>query len=262
MTRTAFGSASWIPAFSSASVTCWVSIDSLMAPPVHEKVSPYHRPRKRALHHSAQSFTKRPRALEGDLVQVRLLRPGHEVLVAGPQLIDQPQLEPAPRQPVLAGGDPVEVQLWPVRLDELLEELVRVLELLLELAATALADLAEHAHGPLELARSHLLEVDVVLLQQAVEVGHLRDHPDRSDDRERRRDDAVGHAGYHVAAARRDAVDADGDRDRALAQAHQLGGGEAVVRHGAPGALEADDHLVVLAGDRGDGGDLFAQVPD
>src|SRR2546430_9366837 len=120
--------------------------------------------------HAAQPLAQGTRSLEGDLVEVAFQGPRDQIFVAGAELVDEPELHPAPREPMLARCHLLDVELRPVRLDEFLEELVGVFELLLELLQSLLSDLAEHADGPLELAGGHLLEVDLVLLQQAMEV--------------------------------------------------------------------------------------------
>src|SRR5258705_13685800 len=129
-----------------------------------------------------ETLAQRRSPLERHPEQVGFSRASHQIFVAGAELIDQPQVEASPRQPVLAGRHPGKIQAWTMRLDELLEEQVRVLQLLLELLPALLGDLPEDADRALELSGAHLLEVDVVLLQQAMHGGHLRAHADRPDD--------------------------------------------------------------------------------
>src|SRR5207245_5018474 len=74
---------------------------------------------------NAQPFTQRTRSLEGYLVQVGASRPVDQVFVAGTELIDEFQLQPAPREPVLARRNLIEVELRPVRLDDSLDQGVR-----------------------------------------------------------------------------------------------------------------------------------------
>ena len=69
-----------------------------------------------------------------------------------------------------------------------------VLELAAEMLAPLRRDLAQDRDRALELAGGHLLEVDLVLLQEPVEVRHRGDDADPADDGERRGDDAVGRA--------------------------------------------------------------------
>src|SRR4051794_17736357 len=211
---------------------------------------------------SAQALAHRQGTFERDSIEIRARGPVDEVVVARAQVVDEAEIQASPREPVLSRRHLCKVELRAVRLDELLEQMVRVLELLLELLAAALGDFTEHAHRPLELAGGHLLEVDVVLLQESMEVRHLRDDSDRSDDGEGRRQDLIRDARHHVAAARGDPIDADGDLDRLVAKAHELRGGETVMRHRAPCALQPDHHLVLLARDRADRGHLLAQVAD
>src|SRR5690606_20062047 len=88
-----------------------------------------------------------------------------------------------------------------------LEELVNFLELLLQLLPPLFRILAEHRERALVAARGDLLEVDALFLEQPMKVRQLRDHADRTNDRERRRDQAIRDTGHQVAAARRDFVD-------------------------------------------------------
>ena len=128
-----------------------------------------------------------------------------------------------------------------------------------ELRAVGVGVLPEHGHGALVLPALELLEVDAVAVEQAMEIRDLREHPDRAEDRERRGEDAVGHARHHVAPARRDAVHAHGERDAALAHPHELGCGKAVVVHEPAGALEAYQHLVLGPGVREHRGHFLAE---
>src|SRR5439155_6722683 len=76
----------------------------------------------------------------------------------------------------------IELELRALRLDELLEQGV-CFRAPPETSSSPFRDLAEHADRSLERAGGHLLEVDVVLLEQAVKGWHLRDDSVRSDDR-------------------------------------------------------------------------------
>ena len=107
-------------------------------------------------------------------------------------------------------------------------------------------DLAQHRDAALVLAGGHFLVVDVVPLQQAVEVGDLRDDADRTDQRERRGDDAVGGADHQIAAARRHLVDAGGHFHLAAREPHHLGRREAVAGHRAARALDLEHDFVGL----------------
>ena len=60
----------------------------------------------------------------------------------------------------------------------------------LQLLAAFVRVLAEHRQRALVAAGRDLLEVDALLLEQPMEVRQLREHADRADDRERRRDAA------------------------------------------------------------------------
>ena len=142
-----------------------------------------------------------------------------------------------------------------------LERLVRRVELAAEVLAPRRRDLAKYRNGALPLAGRHLLEVDLVLLQEPMQVRHRRDDADRADERKRRGDDAVGRAGHHVAAARRHLVDRGGDVDLAFAQAQDLGRGEPVAGHRSASAFDPD-HRFVRPGprDRENGVDLGARA--
>ena len=123
-------------------------------------------------------------------------------------------------------------------------------------------DLAENRDAALEFSGRDLLEIDVVLLQQAIDVGHLRDDADAADDRERRGEDAIGDAGHQISAARRDLIDRSDHADRALAQPRQLRRGEAIARHRPAGAFDAHHDLVRLGARDGQHGvDLAPSRP-
>ena len=92
-----------------------------------------------------------------------------------------------------------------------------------------------------------------------MEVRYLREHSDRTEDCERRGEDPVGHTRHHVAAARRDLVDAHRQRNAALAHPHELGGGKAVLVHEAAGVLQAHQHFVLRPGERQHRGHFLAQ---
>ena len=136
-----------------------------------------------------------------------------------------------------------------------------------QLAAKMLAargrDLAENRNAALEFAGRHFLKIDVVLFEQAIEVGNLRDNADAAENGEGRGDDPVGGGGHQIAPARRDLIDARGHRDPRRPKARKLRGGKAVSRHRAAGAVDADDDLI-LAGprDRQHGVDFAAQLLD
>jgi hypothetical protein len=173
------------------------------------------------------------RGLEAHLVHEGVLRARHEVVVAGGQRVHEAQLGRAAGQPVFAGGHLLHVQRRAVRLHEVLEERVRLLELLLQLGAALLRHLAENGDGAFELAGGHLLDVHVMLLEQLSDIGNLRHHADGADDGEGRGDDAVGDTRHHVAARRGDTVDAHRQLHLPLLQARQLRRRQPVVRHRA-----------------------------
>src|SRR6185437_16180263 len=177
-------------------------------------------------------------------VEARAAAGAEQELVAGHDFIDEAERQRFAREPIIAVGDARDVHFRAALGDMGLERLVRRVELAAEVLAPRRRDLAQHRDGALELARRHLLEIDLVLLQQAMEVRDRRHHADRADHRERRGDDAVGRRGHHVAAARRHLVDRGGDPDLTVAQPQDLGGAEAVAGHRAARAFDPDQGLV------------------
>ena len=123
-------------------------------------------------------------------------------------------------------------------------------------------DFPEHRNRALELARCHLLEVDLVLLEKPMQVRDRRDDADRADNGEGRGDDAVGGRGHHVTAARRHLVDRRCYPDLAFTQSEDLGSGETVAGHRAAAALDPYDRFVGLRPrDREQRVDLLAELP-
>ena len=169
-----------------------------------------------------------------------------EIIVARRQFIDEAEFQRLAAEPGVAVGDLGHFEPRAVLAHELLEGFVRGVELAAEVFAPRRRDLAEDRDAALELARGHLLEIDVVLLQQAIEVGHLRDDADAAENRKRRGDDPVGGAGHEIPAARRDLIDAGRQLYRGGAQPQQLRGGEAVAGDGSTRALDAHDDFVLI----------------
>ncbi len=71
--------------------------------------------------------------------------------------------------------------------------------------------------------------------------------------------DLVRHTSHHVAAARRHLIDSHGELDVTIAQALQLGSGQAVTMHYATTGFEPQQHLVAGLGDANHRTHLFAQ---
>ena len=159
-------------------------------------------------------------------------------------------------------GDLFYVHRGTVILDELLEQRVRVFQFLLHFLPVLLGVFTEQGQGALVLARVQLFEIDVVFFQEAVEVGDLGQHAYGADDGKRGGDDPVGHAGHHVSAAGGDLVHRHGQLDAAIADALQLGCGQAIAVHGTAAALQHDQNLVLVIRDREQGADLLAQRGD
>ncbi len=184
---------------------------------------------------------------------------GQQIVIAGAEAVHQPELLGLARQPVLACGDLVDVEVGSVLGHECLEALVDGAQLLAKLLAPQVVVLAEHGDGALVLAGGVHLELDVVLFQQLVEVRQLGDHPDGADDGERRRQDLIRHAGHHVATACRHLVDGHGQLDVTIPQPLQLGGRQTVAVHHAAAGFEPQQHLVPRLGHPYHGAHLFAQ---
>ena len=108
-----------------------------------------------------QAFRQRLAAMEADLNQLGAIRALQQIVIAGLQLVDQLEILGARAEPVLAGGDLVEIELRPVFGDERLEQAVRVLELLAELCARSLGVLAEQCQRAFELAGGVQFVVDI-----------------------------------------------------------------------------------------------------
>ena len=181
----------------------------------------------------------------GRFEQPRLLAGAKEIVVAGRDLVHEAEFDRLAREPDVAVGDPADFDAGAPFLTKALNASWVASSLPRKCSRPAGRDLAEHGHAALEFARGHLLEIDVVLLQEPVDVGNLRDDADAADDREGRGEDPVGDAGHQVAAARRDLVDADREPDLALASvgatARRPGHSPSPCR---PGLSSRSDHLV------------------
>jgi len=194
---------------------------------------------------------------------LRLLRTFRQILVTGHERVDQLQVQGALTVPVLARGHARHVELRPPLQHELLEQLMGVVQFFLEFPAVGIRVPAENGQGALVLAGGQHLEIDVVLLQQAMEVRQLRHHADRAHHGEGSRQDLVAEAGHHVAAAGRHLVDANGEGDFLLPDAIQLRSRQAITVHHAARALQADyDFVMRRIGECQDGGDFTAQQFD
>ncbi|MNK74095.1 hypothetical protein D3C87_936010 [compost metagenome] len=99
-----------------------------------------------------------------------------------------------------------------------------------------------------------------MLLQQAVDVGQLCNHADRTKNRKRRADDLLADARHHVAAAGRDLVDAHGQRHAGFTDPRQLRGCQTVAVNHAATAFQTQDHFVLWRGERQQCGDFMAQA--
>src|SRR6185437_17077904 len=114
-----------------------------------------------------------------------------EIVVADADLVDEAERQRVAGEPDVAVADLGDGDFRPEVRHHALEGVVRLFELVLKMLAARWRDLAEYRHAALELARRHHFDVNVVLLQSAVEIGDLGDDADRANHRERRGDDAV-----------------------------------------------------------------------
>ena len=160
---------------------------------------------------------------------------------------------------MLAGRDPVEIDLRAVIPDKLLKQRMGVFQFRLEFLPIPRGIFAEQGQGALVIAGGDLLEIDIQLFQQPMKIRDLRQHADRADNGERGRDDPVRHTGHHITAARGHLVHRGGQFDAAVPDAPELRGAEAIAMHRAAAALQERHDLVLVGGDREDRGDLLAQ---
>ena len=106
-----------------------------------------------------------------------------------------------------------DIQRWAILADEGLKQYVGLFQLFLKLLPTFIGIFAKQSQGALKITCGMLLIIDIMLFQQTIEVGDLRDNTDRADDGKRRGIDGVSHTGHHITATRGHLVDADGQRD-------------------------------------------------
>ena len=139
---------------------------------------------------------------------------------------------------------------------------MNVLQLLQELLPPRLRVLAKHRERALVLAGREHLEVHIVLLQQAVDVRHLRGDADGTDHGERRRQDAVRHRRHEVATARRHLVDGRHQADALALDARQLRSAQTVGMHQSAAALDAHQHFVAILGAGEDRRHFIAQADE
>mmetsp|Transcript_20254 Transcript_20254/g.56295 ORF Transcript_20254/g.56295 Transcript_20254/m.56295 type:complete len:274 (-) Transcript_20254:948-1769(-) len=139
-----------------------------------------------------------------------------------------PELRPGQGHVVLKGG-------------------VDVLQLLLHLGLVLLRDLPDDVDGPLVLPCGHEVGVDLVLVEEPLDIRHVRHDADAADDRKGRGADRVGDRGHHVPPGSRDRVDAAGEVNAGLSDPHQLGGRQPVLRDGSPGGVDRH-HAAIVSG--------------
>ena len=185
---------------------------------------------------------------------------GGQVFIAGLQLIDQLFVESGNPQPHFASGHLVNRQLRAVTRDEVLEQLMRDVQVFLELLPALLGVFAEHSERALVFTGGQHFKVDVVLFKQAIDVGQLRHHANGTENGEGCTDDLLADAGHHVAAAGRHFVDAHGQRHAGLADTRQLRRGQAIAVHHAAAAFQAQHHFILGRGQAQQCGDFMAQA--
>ena len=116
--------------------------------------------------------------LELDLVELGFAAAFHQEVIAGAQLVHQLEVQRLAPEPVLASGHLVDFQLRPILGHKPLEQHVGVFQFLLEFFARRGGVFAEQGEGALVFAGGMQLEIHFVLLEQAIEIGDLRNHTD------------------------------------------------------------------------------------
>ena len=148
--------------------------------------------------------------------------------------------------PRLARGDGLQIQLGPPSGNELLKQRMRIEQFLAQFHAPFLGVRAQHVERALVFAGGVDLHFHIVLPEQTVDVGDLRQHADRADHGEGRRENMVRHRRHQIAAAGRHLVHRDGELQAAFAHAGELRRAEAVAVYRAASAFHTHHHLVVL----------------
>ncbi len=147
---------------------------------------------------------------------------------------------------MLTGRHLVDIQASAVFAHEVLEQHMGVFQFFLEFLPAMLGVLAKHGQGALVFAGSHQFDVDLVLAQQAMEIGDLCHHADGAQHRKRRCDNAIGDAGHHVSTAGRNAVHTHGEPHALATDALELRGRQAVGMDQATRAFQPHHDLILF----------------
>ncbi len=185
---------------------------------------------------------------------------GGQVFVTGLQRVYQLLVQRRDAQPDFAGSHFINRQLRAIARHEVLEQLMGDIQVFLELLPALLGVFAKHRQGALVLASGEYFKVDIVLFQQAVDVGQLGHHANRAEDGKRCADDLLADARHHVAAAGRDLVDTHRQRHARLADPRQLRGRQAIAVDHATAAFKAQYHFVLGRGQAQQRSDFVAQA--
>src|SRR5690606_12664708 len=160
-----------------------------------------------------------------DLEDFRAVQLRGDVFVAGHHLVHQTQLPGSGAQPDLTGGDGIDIQSPAVLANKVLEQVVNLLQVVDKFLPPLVGVLPQHGQGALVLTGGEHLEVHVVLLEEAVKVGHLCQYADGTDIGKGGGENSVGDAGHHIAATGRHLVHAYGEGDSGGAQPVELAAG-------------------------------------
>ena len=103
-----------------------------------------------------------------------------------------------------------------------------VINVSLKLLSGLVRVFTEYGESSLVLSCGMHLEIDVILFEQSMKVGELRDHANRAEDGKGRSDDLITHTSHHVTAAGGDFVYRNRQRNPRVLEAHELAGCQAV----------------------------------
>ena len=194
------------------------------------------------------------------MIKLRSLGTLRQILIAGFQFIHQPFFNRRHPQPYLARGNFIDGQLWAVLRDEVLEQLMRDVQVLLKLLTPLFSVFAKHGQRALVLASGQYFVINVMLFQQSIDVRQLRDHTDRTEDGERRADDFGPNASHHVATTGGHFIDTHRQRNARLTNPRQLRRGQTIAVYHAAAAFQPQYHFIGRGGQGQQGGDLVTQA--
>ena len=150
-------------------------------------------------------------------------------------------------EPMFACRDGVKINDGSAGFNEILKERMGLLYLFFYLGPRPVSGFPQHADCPFVFPGGDLLIIDIVLFQQAVEVGYLRDHTNGTNHGERGRQYAVCYASHQIATTGCNFVDRDRDIDPSVTKTHDLGSGKTIGMDHAAGALQPYQHFIALA---------------